>query len=525
MKRIKLILSLSVMMFSSICFGQNKKPNVVFFITDDQHRLEYNFLKEGKNEKGENRNLQPTLDKLVREGVVLENQHVVAGICTPSRYSLLTGQVPSRAVTKGFLNEEKSCSQKNPHFNVGITTKNFTMANMFQNAGYFTGGVGKNHVIDGDGKVSHRLKKNLTKAEEAKRLKHIQEENIAAYKACGFDFATNIYPGNLPGFLPKYLEFHNTDWIIDGALEFLDEASEKEEPFFLYCATTVSHGPAKLGSKYIGDRSATAVGFLEKPVNVMPDQQSIENRIAELGLSDEAKDALWLDDAMKTVMDKLEAMGELDNTIFYFMTDNAVEHGKFTCYEGGTNTPAVVWAPKYIQGGRRSDALVSNIDIMPTLAELCGIKLSNKNIIDGVSVASVLTGEKEHVRENLYLEVGATRAIIKDGWKYLAFRVPEERHKWSVEKRRKLVIKGQDINDPFTHICDRPGGRGGESPAMAFYPAYYEPDQLYNLKEDPTEMVNLAKHPEYKEKLEEMKAALKKELANKPGTFAELKSK
>ncbi|MBK3517526.1 sulfatase family protein [Carboxylicivirga marina] len=504
-------------------FGQ-EQPNVLIFITDDQHRLEYNFLEEGRNEDGTHKNLQPTLDKLVNEGIVFEQQHVVAGICTPSRYALLTGQVPSRAITKGFLAEEKRCSQKNPHFNVGITSKNYTIANMFKDAGYFTGGVGKNHVIDGDGKMSHRIKKNATQEETEKRLKHIQADNIAAYKACGFHFAKNIYPGNLPGFLPKNLEFHNTDWIIDGALEFLDVASKKENPFFLYCATTVSHGPAKLGTKYKGNRKATACGFLDEAVDVMPSQESIEKRIAEAKLGDTAKDALWLDDAMTALMEKLEAIGELDNTIIFFITDNAVEHGKFTCYEGGTNTPSVVWAPKLIQKGKRTAALASSVDIVPTMAEMCNITLPKKVKFDGISQLAVLKGEKESVRDNIYLEVGATRAIVKDGWKYLAFRVPEERSTWSYEKRKKLAVNGNP-DDPFTHICDRPAGRGGESPALAYYPNYYDADQLYNLEEDPHEQNNLAKNPQYALKLEELKNVLIQELKDKPGTFGELKPK
>lgn len=524
MKRVKQLAIFALILLSISVSAQKKKPNVVFFITDDQHRLEYNFLKEGQKEDGSGKNLQPTLDKLAKEGVILMNQHVVAGICTPSRYSIFTGQVPSRAISKGFLAEEKECSQKNPHFNLKVTSENYTLANMFKDAGYYTGGVGKNHVLEGDGKSGHKVKKGMSQEETIERLKEIQAENVAAYKACGFDFAKNIYPGNLPGFLPPYLLFHNTDWIIEGALDFLESADKKEEPFFLYCGTTISHGPSKLGTKYKGDRTATASGFLDEAVNVMPDQASIEKRVADAGLSDVAKDVLWLDDAIGAVIKKLEAIGELDNTIFYFMTDNAVESGKFTCYEGGTNTPAVVWGPKYIQKGVKSEAYVSNVDIMPTLAELCGIELPKNLTIDGVSVAPVLKGKKDDVRENIYLEVGATRAILKDNWKYIAFRIPEERYTWSEAKKKKLCNKGQDINDPFTHICDRPGGRGGESPAMGHYPNYYDADQLYNLNTDPGEMVNLAKDPKYAEKLAEMKAELKKELANKPGTFAEFKT-
>ena len=522
-KQTALILLTCVSPFAGMT-QKKDKPNVVVFITDDQHRFESNFLPEGRAENGTMRNLSPALDRLASEGVVFTNQHVVAGICTPSRFSILTGIYPSRATNAKFLKEQKACSQVNPHFNLKVTNKDFTLAKLFKGAGYFTGGVGKNHVIRPDEIGSgHRLKKGMSREETLERLMKIQKDEIASYKACGFDFAKNIYPGNIPGFLPRFLEFHNTDWIIQGAFDFLDESAKKEEPFFLYCATTVSHGPSKLGQKYKGDRKATAEGFLDEEVKVMPTPKEIEERIEKLNLSDEAKDVLWLDDAVNALVTKLEKMGELDNTIIFFMTDNAVEHGKFTCYEGGTRTPSFYWGPKFFQSGKQTDAYASNVDILPTLADLCDITLPKSYAIDGSSLAPILKGKSDKVHESLYLEVGATRALVKDGWKYLAFRVPVEKKNMPLKRRQKLARKDVDPYAPYTHICDRPGGRGGESPAMRFYPNYYDSDQLYNLKDDPNELNNLAKEPAYQKKLQELKKELKVYLNKTPGTFGELK--
>ncbi|MBC8871758.1 MAG: sulfatase-like hydrolase/transferase, partial [Planctomycetes bacterium] len=67
------------------------KPNVLFIITDDQERSEFNFLPEGRDERGEPRNLTPNIDRLATEGVVFLNQYVSSPVCTPSRYSVLTG--------------------------------------------------------------------------------------------------------------------------------------------------------------------------------------------------------------------------------------------------------------------------------------------------------------------------------------------------------------------------------------------------------------------------------------------------
>ena len=88
---------------------------------------------------------------------------------------------------------------------------------------------------------------------------------------------------------------------------------------------------------------------------------------------------------------------------------------------------------------------------------------------------------------------------------------------------QKLTQKGIDPYSPYTHTCDRPGGRGGESPALGHFPNYFDSDQLYNLSDDPDEQVNLATNPKYKNRLKIMKKELKKYLDGLPGTFAEYK--
>jgi arylsulfatase A-like enzyme len=518
--------SIVIIVIAFVFFGTFKnaissdRPNIIFILTDDQHRKEFNFLIEGKSDDGSVKNLSPTIDQLVSEGIYFAQNHVVTAICTPSRYSILTGKYPSRAINTNFLKEKELSTQKNVTFNIGITEKDLTIAKLLKDGGYFTGAVGKNHVLKGKENSLGITSRNLPLKE---RLQQIQENNIVAYKECGFDYAANIYPGNLPGFLPNELLFHNTDWIINGALNFLELAEKKENPFFLYLATTVSHGPHKLGTKYKGDRSASAIGWLDKPVDIMPEIESIEKRIEDAGLEDEAKDVLWLDDAIKTVINKLEEIGEIDNTIIFFMTDHGVEYGKFTCYEGGTKAPLVLWGPSFFEGGRTIDSYISNIDYLPTIAELCKVDIPEDKIIDGKSIMPLVSNNEKDIHESLYHEIGATRAVLKDNWKYIAFRIPEYMEELSLKNRQKLAKKGVDPYSPYTHTCDRPGGRGGESPALGHFPFYFDSDQLYNLSDDPDEQVNLATNPKYKNRLRIMKKELKKYLDGLPGTFAEFK--
>ena len=134
-----------------LCFGraavaEGTRPNVLFIISDDQERREFNFLPEGRDEAGKPRNLSPNLDRLAREGVVLLNQYVTSPVCTPSRFSVLTGTYASRS--SNFERTVKNNGQVNITWNCHIDPETPNLARTLQQAGYFTGAVGKNHVIE-----------------------------------------------------------------------------------------------------------------------------------------------------------------------------------------------------------------------------------------------------------------------------------------------------------------------------------------------------------------------------------------
>ena len=110
----------------------------------------------------------------------------------------------------------------------------------------------------------------------------------------------------------------------------------------------------------------------------------------------------------------------------------------------------------------------------------------------------------------------SSRAVIKDGFKYIAWRVHPDR-----EANLDLPQDG----DPKSlyHIASTRGGRGLEKKIPKNYAAYWDIDQLYDLSKDPGEQNNLANHPEYAQKLQQLKKELAEQLADQPGTFAEFK--
>lgn len=493
----------------------DKKPNIIFIVTDDQHRDQFNFIPEGLDVNGNKTNLSPNMDRLVEEGVVFDESYVSTSVCTPSRYNILTGTYASRA--SGKSNIKKYEGQTNVTWNVHIEEDTNNIAKELQRNGYFTGGVGKNHVIAAKNPHKVSLDANPNDPEIKKQLEENQNAQIAAYKAAGFDYAGALYKGNLPSQYPKAVEDHNMDWIVDSALNFLTKANEKEQPFFLYFATTIAHGPDKLGSKHQGNPLATPIGFLDKPLEVMPARETLPQRIKEAGLEQEKTDILWLDDGLGALLKKLESINELDNTVIFFINDHGVESGKGTLYQGGVETVSFVWGPNFIKKGIRSKQLVSNIDMVPTALELAGVKQGKAYKIDGVSMMPLLQGIDKPIHESLYFEMGATRAIIKDGYKFLSFKAPEK-------IKKKLEKNGKKA----THLCDKPGGRGSESPALKFYAKnYFSENQFYDLDKDPFETNNLYSNILEKDLITSMRKELKLYIDDLPGAFplTELRTK
>ncbi|MEM9723818.1 MAG: hypothetical protein AAGA10_31455, partial [Bacteroidota bacterium] len=196
---------------------------------------------------------------------------------------------------------------------------------------------------------------------------------------------------------------------------------------------------------------------------------------------------------------------------------------------------SIVWRSSGFTCGSTNDALVSNIDFLPTLLDFAGYETPDA-ISDGRSFKAALEGETFIERESSYHEIGFSRAVVKGNVKYLKLNYPEYAQNATLEERTKILnnynetrrsFGGQAINLdptlPYGHLELFPGGGGAESATYGKKPAFFESDQLYNLDTDPEEEVNLANNPNFAEKLAEMQEELRKHLQALPGNFGKLK--
>lgn len=501
------------------------RPNIIFLITDDQQRHTFNFLSEGKG-----KNLTPAIDRLVAEGTVMMGQHVVSPVCTPSRYTCLTGRYASRAQNRSFLHGiEKAGGQSVVGWNSHVIPGEKTVAHYLREAGYATGFVGKNHVVD-----VHDFDK-VSYGEDAEdpavvsRLQANAKRIEAALHEAGFSYSASVYHNN-PSSGPKKLAVHNMDWIAKGGLDFIDQSRDK--PFFLYLATTMPHGPMERPRSWDADPRATANGILKEPLEVLPPRHTIPTRLKKAGLPVDSHRPIMLavDDAVAALHARLERYKIDDNTIIIYFNDHG-QGAKGTLYRGGTENPSIIWRKGGFPCGSQHDALVSNIDFTPTILDLAGINGPAEGL-DGHSMLPLLMGKSEKLRDSLYFEMGYTRAVRVGRWKLLALHYPESATAMTLEKRQKILDSynkkqrahdkptfTEDATQPFSHVSLIPGGGGAEHASYGKYTGYYDAVQLYDLQADPSEQTNLANHPERRGKLKQLRAELQRYLDDLPGEF------
>ncbi|WP_020529894.1 sulfatase family protein [Flexithrix dorotheae] len=503
-----------------------KQPNIIFFIADDMYPEMFNCLPEGKG-----KNLTPNMDRLAAEGTLLINQYVVSPVCTPSRYNTLTGKYASRAKNKTFQQfTQKNGGQTVIQWNSFITNNDKVLPHYLKELGYKTGMVGKNHVIEVDS--LYRFPDFWADPKNPEIKEKVEENYYRCEQAIlnnGFDYAGAIYQDN-PDFVGLgELAVQNMDWIAEAGLNFIDQ--NKHNPFFLYFATTIPHGPTNAERSWEANPLVTAKGYLDQAPNVLPARNTLSARIKEAGLSGGNKEnILWLDDALGALLNKLEANNILDNTIIFFFNDHG-QKAKGTLYQGGVLNPSIVWKKGGFESGNVCHAKVLNIDFAPTIVELTGGKLTEGQF-DGKSFVPDLNGEENHSDEPLFFELGYARAIVKGDYKYLAVRYPEFAENMSKKERAEVLEKynegrrfrGMNTNDsdpmtPYSHFSLIPGGQDAEHGSYGKVPHYFDRDQLYNLKEDPNEQINLINSEAHQKIFQELKAELTKHLSNMPGSF------
>ena len=479
-----------------------KKPNILVILADD---LGYGDVQCNNPERG--KILTPNIDKLASQGMRFTDGHSSSGVCSPSRYTLLTGRYHWRTrLQSGIVGAFEGPL---------IAPDRMTIGTLAKQQGYRTACIGKWH-LGMDWPVTKEQRSLLSPAsqpadEASKAEKKVAaaravatEQQIAAWREIfskpiaggpttrGFDLYFGTSVPNWPPFcfiendhtvgIPTEFLSHEymvknqasqqgpavKDWKLEGILpalgdrtiQFINESVSKKEPFLVFMPLTSPHTPLAVNPEW--------------------KDKSHLNLFADFVMETDA--------VVGHVLGSLETSGAAENTLVIFTSDNGcapyvgaeelekmghypsgpLRGYKSDAWEGGHRVPFIVRWPGVVKAGSVCSQLVYQADFMRTFADVFGVNLPDTAGEDSFSLKPLLKGEDKPIRENaVSASSGGTPAVRSGSWKYIP----------------------------------APGsggwGKGGDQS---------QPVQLYNLADDLGETKNLA--ATMPEKVAEMKALL-----------------
>ena len=455
MEKHRYLLWLILCVFAPACSntpGSNEHPpNIVFIFADDLGIGDLGTY-------GNNVIKTPSIDALAEGGVKFTQGYVSHPVCSPSRAGLLTGRYQQR---HGWEFNPAGRDVKS-----GMSVAEETFADAMKSLGYVTGMVGKWHL--GYGKGHHPLDRGFDEYFGVLAGGSLFiDPKTPGVESLG-RLASKRHPrqGVFRGRDLIEVDEYLTDVFTDEAVAFIDR--HREEPFFLYLSHTTPHTPLQATEKYV-----SRYQHVEDPAQ----------RIYSAMVSS-------LDDSVAAVVQKLKDIGEYENTLIVFMSDNGcagyignacsnAPHAGFKRYhqEGGIRVPTIFHWPDRLKP-QVFDHPVISLDLFATFTGAGG---QTKVTEDSVDLIPYLTNEKSDApHDYLYWRSGPTAVIRDERWKLIRYK-----------------------RSPFTRTDLRQDGRlqpppdGWDNSAPNGYVTL-----LYDLAADAGEQNNLASsHPEVVERL------------------------
>jgi arylsulfatase A-like enzyme len=457
--------------------AQEKKPNIVVIMGDD-----IGMWNIGAYHRGLMAGKTPNLDKLAKEGMLFTDYYAEAS-CTAGRANFITGELPIRT---GMTTVGQAGAK------IGIPAEAVTTATVLKSMGYATGQFGKNHLGDLNeylpcvhgfdeffGYLYHldamedpahpNYPQNLLNVVGPRNMVHCwstdkaDSTDMPRWGVVGKQRIEDAGP-----LYPKRMETVD-DEIRDLAVKFIDKAKSDKKPFFVWLNPTRMHIVTHLSPKY----------------------EALRN--SENGWSEEEAGMAQMDDDIGIVMNKLKDIGEDDNTIVLFTTDNGTElftwpdggqtpfaQSKGTVLEGGFRVPAILRWPGHVPADSVQNGIFSGLDWLPTFVAAAGnpniteelLKgktigdRTYKNHLDGYNQMAAITGKGPSARHEIfYLGESTVGAVRIDDYK---FRFIDQPAGWVGEKTHPDVPYITNLRlDPF----ERTGwpGNGTKDGAQQYF--------------------------------------------------------
>lgn len=450
-----------MVVLASQVYASERAPNLIFILVDDLRYDAVGFVNPDVE--------TPHIDALAADGVYLPNAVVTTSLCSPSRATILTGM----STRNHRIVDNNDASEAHLTF----------FPSYLQTAGYETAFIGKWHM----GRANDNPRPGF--------------DHWVSFKGQGSYTPIPGYPFNVNG-QPVAQQGYITDELTDYAIDWLD-SREEDKPFFLYLSHKAVHAEFKPAERHKdqykdrdihlpdpdADQGAAGAG---KPMWVHNQRNSWHGvdfpYHSELSIEDYVRDyyaALSaVDDSVGRIVAWLENNGALENSILVFFSDNGFlfgDHGlidKRNAYEPSVRVPMVVYGPGIVKSGE-VDARVTSLDIAPTLLAFAGAEQPGH--FEGQSLAPLLSGD-----------------IDDEDWQALPF-VYEYYWEWTFPQTpTTFAITWDEIK-------------------YIQYHGLWDLEELYDLRKDPDERVNLIHDEAYLPALVERRSALYTALRNDRG--------
>ncbi|MCR9120150.1 MAG: sulfatase, partial [bacterium] len=379
-----------------------ERPNVVFFLVDD-----LGYMDVGANNP-ETFYETPNIDELALMGARFTNGYAANPVCSPTRFSILTGKYPTRAGATNYFSGRRSAKFNPAPLNNSMPLEEVTLAEALKEEGYRTFFAGKWHLGPNADYFPTKQGFDINRGGHTAGGPYTGKRYFAPFK--------NPELKDLP--TDKHLPMR----LADEASQFIRES--KDKPFFAYLAFYSVHtplmGPKPLVEKY--QKKSENLELAKK--QQFADEEQVwqgpkaGRRQVRILQSHAVYAAMVesMDTAVGKVMDTLKELDLLDNTIVCLTSDNGglstsegsptsnlpLRGGKGWVYEGGIREPFIIYAPGKSKPGAVIDTPVISTDFYPTILNLVGAKPRPKQHLDGVQLTSLLNGKGAIDRDALY---------------------------------------------------------------------------------------------------------------------------
>lgn len=394
-------------------------PNVVLIVSDDHGYADRGALGQAGDVS------TPGLDRLAAEGMSFDQAYVTAPICSPSRAAIISGQHQGRWGAQWF--DDSRFPDHLP-----------SLAERFQELGHLTAYLGKvhyGHEVPGDRGTPphHGFDRSFygLAGQQMGRLNYLRHGAAAVAEYGEFAAVASAVQPMLEGDRAVDCEVFLTDELGRRAREFVRDCSRRRQPFFLMLAFNAVHNFCwQLPAEDLARRGLPARDDFRGARADYRDwyDGQISPRL-EHGRGYYLAQLELMDAQIGGLLDELATCGVEQDTVVAYLTDNGgstcnfacnapLRGTKYTLWEGGIRVPLLVrWPAGGVVAGGRCDAVVSSLDLFPTLLDLAGAPAERYEHCDGASLTPALRGRPYRGHEELHWDTGFQWAVRSGRWK------------------------------------------------------------------------------------------------------------